>query len=53
VEREGAGNFSYAREYYADGVRPRGLAALKEILTKAFSIAQIKPEISPQELLTK
>jgi hypothetical protein len=53
VEREGSGDFSYTREYYADGVRPRGLVALKEILTRAFSITQVKPEISPQELLTK
>lgn len=53
VEREGSGDFSYTREYYADGVRPRGLLPLKEILTRAFSISQVKPEISPLALLTK
>jgi len=53
VEREGSDDLSYTREYYADGVRPRGLVALEEILTRAFSIAKVKPEISPQELLTK
>lgn len=53
VEREGTGDFVYAREYFADGVRPRGLAPLKEILTRAYSITQTKPEISPQQLLTK
>ncbi len=53
VEREGAGDFVYTREYFADGVRPRGLAPLKEILTRAYSIAETKPEISPQQLLAK
>lgn len=53
VEREGSGDFSYTREYYADGVRPRGLLPLKEILTRAFSISQVKPGISPLALLTK
>jgi uncharacterized tellurite resistance protein B-like protein len=53
IEKEGDGEFTYTREYYADGVRPRGLVPLKEILEKAFTIAPHKPEISPQALLTK
>jgi zinc-ribbon domain len=53
VEREGSGDFTYTREYYADGVRPRGLIPLKEIFTRAFSISQEKPDVSPQALLTK
>ena len=53
VEREGAGDFVYTREYFADGVRPRGLAPLKEILTRAYSIAETKPGISPHQLLAR
>ncbi len=53
IEKEGDGDFSYTREYYADGVRPRGLLPLQEILTKAFNSADDKPEISPQALLAK
>jgi uncharacterized tellurite resistance protein B-like protein len=53
TEKEGNGEFSYTREYYTDGVRPRGLLPLEEILTKAFNSADNKPEISPQALLAK
>ncbi len=53
AQREGEGDFCYTREFYADGVRPRGLIPLEEILTRAFSISETKPEISPQALLTK
>ena len=53
IEKEGEGEFSYTREYYADGVRPRGLLPLQDILTKAFYSADDKPEISPQALLSK
>jgi uncharacterized tellurite resistance protein B-like protein len=53
VEREGSGDFTFTREYYSDGVRPRGLIPLKEIFTRAFSISQKKPDVSPQALLTK
>jgi len=53
IEKEGDGEFSYSREYYADGVRPRGLLPLQDILNKAFSACTKKPEISPQTLLTK
>ncbi len=53
VQREGDGNFSYAREFYADGVCPRGLLPLKEILARAYSMSQDKPEISPDDLVRK
>jgi uncharacterized tellurite resistance protein B-like protein len=53
IEKEGDGEFSYTREYYSDGVRPRGLLPLHDILNKAFSACTKKPEISPQILLTK
>jgi hypothetical protein len=53
IEKEGNGEFSYTREYYADGVRPRGLLPLQDILSKAFGACATKPEISPQTLLTK
>jgi uncharacterized tellurite resistance protein B-like protein len=53
TEKEGEGEFTYTREYYADGVRPRGLLPLSNILMKAFSVSRVKPEISPEALLTK
>jgi hypothetical protein len=53
TEREGDGDFSYTKDYFADGVRPRGLLPLKEILARAFSACQDKPEISAEALLTK
>lgn len=53
VEKEGDGAFTYTREYYADGVRPRGLLPLHDILNKAFGTSPKKPEISPQTLLSK
>jgi len=36
VQKENSGEFSYTREFWADGVRPKGLAALASILTNAF-----------------
>ena len=53
VQREGDGDVSYTREYYVDGVRPRGLRPLEEILTKALKISETNPGISPRDLLTK
>jgi uncharacterized tellurite resistance protein B-like protein len=53
VEREGEGEFTYNREYYADGVRPRGLLPLKEVFARAFEIAEDKPEIPIEALVTK
>jgi uncharacterized tellurite resistance protein B-like protein len=53
VERQGEGDFVYSREYFADGVRPRGLLPLTEVFERAFRISRDKPEITPQSLLTK
>lgn len=36
VQKENSGGFSYNREFWADGVRPKGLASLTSILTNAF-----------------
>lgn len=36
VQKEGSGGFTYSNEFWADGVCPKGLAALADILTKAF-----------------
>jgi hypothetical protein len=36
VEKEGSGDFTYTTEFWADGVRPKGLRVLAEILSKAF-----------------
>jgi uncharacterized tellurite resistance protein B-like protein len=53
VEKEGEGEFSYTREYFADGVRPRGLAPLQEILIRAFAQCADKPQIAVATLMTK
>jgi uncharacterized tellurite resistance protein B-like protein/RNA polymerase subunit RPABC4/transcription elongation factor Spt4 len=53
IEKAGEGEFTYTREYYADGVRSRALLPLKDILAKASSMCEKKPDISPQVLLTK
>lgn len=45
VQKESSGGISYSGEFWADGVRPKGLAALASILTNAFrdlSIAEIQ-----------
>lgn len=36
IQKEGAGGFSYSNEFWADGVRPKGLTALASILSNAF-----------------
>jgi len=36
VEREGSGDYTYTKEFWADGVRPLGHRVLAEILTQAF-----------------
>jgi hypothetical protein len=36
VEKETSGSFSFTNEYWADGVRPKGLRVLADILSKAF-----------------
>lgn len=45
IQKEGSGSFSYSNEFWADGVRPKGLAILANVLTNAFrdmSIAEIQ-----------
>ena len=41
VEIEKDGGFEYKTEYYADGVRPKGLGPLADILKKAFAEAGV------------
>jgi uncharacterized tellurite resistance protein B-like protein len=36
VRKEGSGSFTYSKEFWSDGVCPKGLAALADILTRAF-----------------
>ena len=36
VQKESSGDFSYSKEFWADGVRPNGLAALSDLLSSAF-----------------
>ena len=43
VQKEGSGGYIYSNVFWADGVRPKGLAAFADILTRVFrdlSIAQ-------------
>jgi predicted RNA-binding Zn-ribbon protein involved in translation (DUF1610 family) len=37
VEVERSGGYEFKKEYFADGVRPKGLGLLEEILRKAFT----------------
>lgn len=37
VEKERRGDYTFTDEYYADGVRPRGLGILPELIKKAFT----------------
>ena len=41
VEVERSGGFEYKREYFADGVRPKGLGILEEVLKRAFAEAGV------------
>jgi len=36
VEKEGSGDFTYTTEFWADGVRPKGLRVLANIFSKVF-----------------
>jgi len=36
VEKEGSGDLTYTNEFWADGVRPKGLRVLADIFSKAF-----------------
>ena len=50
VEVDNSSGFESKSEYYADGVRPRGLIYLKGILQKAFADAGVS-DISVSELV--
>lgn len=52
IERQGSGSFAFTNEYYSDGVRPRGYAALANILQKAFNECGFT-KIRASELLSK
>lgn len=41
VEIDNSSGYEYKTEYFADGVRPIGLSVLRQVLTKAFSEAQV------------
>jgi hypothetical protein len=41
VEVERSGDVEYKREYFADGVRPKGLGILEEVLKNAFAEAGV------------
>ncbi|MBI3042758.1 MAG: zinc ribbon domain-containing protein [Betaproteobacteria bacterium] len=41
VEVENSGGFEFKREYFADGVRPKGLGILEEVLRNAFAEAGV------------
>lgn len=36
IQKDNSDGFSYSREFWADGVRPKGLAVLFDLLTRAF-----------------
>jgi hypothetical protein len=49
VETERSGDYEYKNEYFADGVRPKGMAVLAEVLRKAFAEAGIS-DITPKQV---
>jgi len=51
VRKEQSEGFTFSDEFWADGVRPKGLSALADILAKAFHDAGIDPELV--RMLTK
>lgn len=50
VEKEGTGSYVFTNEYWSDGVRPKGLQVLADVLTKALAEAG-GCAVSPQSLL--
>jgi len=42
VQKDRSGDFTYNNEFWADGVRPKGLIELSKILTSAFRDLNIK-----------
>jgi hypothetical protein len=51
VEVEPSADFSFTREYWADGVRPRGLGILEEVLKGAFAEAGVT-DVTVRELVS-
>lgn len=51
VEAKHSGSFEYTTEYYSDGVRPKGLGMLEEVLKKAFAEAKVT-DITARELVS-
>jgi hypothetical protein len=49
VEIERSGGFEYKSEYFADGVRPKGVEVLEEIFKRAFSDAGVT-DLAPAQL---
>jgi hypothetical protein len=45
VQKERTGGFTFGNEFWADGVRPKGLTALSDILAKAFHDVGIDTEL--------
>jgi hypothetical protein len=48
VEVRKEGDFEFKEEYFANGVRPKGLGILEEILKKAFAEAGVSDVTVPQ-----
>jgi hypothetical protein len=49
VEVERSGGLEYKSEYFADGVRTKGLGILEEVLKKAFADAGVS-DVTPSQL---
>lgn len=50
MEKEGTSSYVFTNEYWSDGVRPKGLQVLADVLTKALAEAG-GCAVSPQSLL--
>lgn len=50
VETENDEGYSYKNEYFSDGIRPKGLNALKKVLAEAFKQAEVS-DINISQLL--
>jgi hypothetical protein len=51
-EREGSGDSVFTTEYYSDGVRPRGLGCLADVLKKALDKCKVT-DVRVGSLLSK
>jgi hypothetical protein len=51
-EREGSGDYVFTSEYYSDGVRPRGLGCLADVLKKALDECKVT-DVRVGSLLSK